>query len=128
MFFEASATGGGRLWIAPQKYPPPVPQREWILVSEGPGLRAQACWAPEGDLVYLVSEQDAFRCIWAQRLESSTKRPRGESFPVRHFHGALGMMPIAEYTEIGLNASADRLFFSLVESIGNIWLARIGAP
>jgi hypothetical protein len=38
------------------------------------------------------------------------------------------MMPIQQAFEIGLNATRDRLFFSLVESSGNIWLARINQP
>jgi hypothetical protein len=37
------------------------------------------------------------------------------------------MMPMQDNREIGLNAARDKLFFSLVEFTGNIWLARIGA-
>ena len=73
-------------------------------MSEDSGFQHQACWAPDDN-----------------------KRPRGTPFPVQHFHGSLSMMPIPDTREIGLNAARDRLFFSLVESTGNIWLARIGA-
>jgi hypothetical protein len=53
------------------------------------------------------------------------KHPVGPTFPVKHFHGSLSMMPFQELGEIGLNATRDKLFFSLVESSGNIWLTRI---
>ena len=128
LFNESLGTMGGRLWIAPHRGPAPVAQREWMLVSESPGSRQQGCWAPDGNLVYLISEGDGFRCIWAQRVDSSTKRPRGAPFPVRHFHAALSMMPMADVKEIVLNAARDRLVFSLVESIGDIWLAKLGTP
>ena len=55
----------------------------------------QASWAPDGDLIYMVSERDTFRCIWAQRLDSR-KHPVGSPLPVKHFHGSLSMMPIQD--------------------------------
>jgi hypothetical protein len=129
LFKELSGPPDGpRLWIAPNRGSAPVLRQEWILVSEGAGIEVQGCWAPDANLVYIVLERDAFRCIWAQRLDPSTKRPQGAPFPVRHFHAALSMMPMADVSEIGLNATHDRLVFSLVESIGNIWLAKTGTP
>jgi hypothetical protein len=38
------------------------------------------------------------------------------------------MMSIKEVSEIGLNAPREKLFFSMEESSGNIWLARINQP
>jgi Tol biopolymer transport system component len=126
LFDEAVSPSDERLWIAPHRGPTLVQQREWILVSEGLGIQRQHCWAPDGNLVYTVSERDGFRCIWAQRLEAATKRPWGAPFAVEHFHSALSMTPIADWEEISLNAGPGQLFFSSVESTGNIWLARIG--
>ena len=111
----------------PLKQPTPVPQREWILVSEGPGVDNQACWAPDGNLVYMVLKHaDGFRCIWAQRLEPSTKSPRDAPFPVRHFHGAISMTAIPDSVQIELERQPRPPSSGLVESSGNIWLARIG--
>ena len=76
--------------------------------------------------LYFRSKRDGFRCIWAQRLDTG-KHPIGPPLPIKHFHGSLSMMSM-EGVEIGLNATRDRLFFSLVESSGNIWLARINQP
>jgi hypothetical protein len=117
-----------RLWIAPLDHAVPVPQSEWILVGETErGHVRQASWAPDANLIYLISEHDGFRCIWAQRLNSK-KHPTGPASPVKHFHGSLSMMPITDVPEIGLSVTGDRLFFSLVESSGNIWLAQINQP
>ena len=127
MFFkEVFAAREERLWIASLRGPAPVPEREWIPASEGRLGFPTGCWGPDANLVYLLSERDGFRCIWAQRLEPGSKRPRGAVFPVQHFHGALSMMPIQDASTIGLRAARDRLFFSLVESTGNVWLGRIG--
>jgi Tol biopolymer transport system component len=128
LFAEASGPLRTKLWIAPLNRALPVPQAEWILVRDAErGYTRQASWAPDGNLIYMISEQDAFRCIWAQRLDTR-KQPAGPPLPVKHFHGSLSMMPIQQAFEIGLNATRDRLFFSLVESSGNIWLARINQP
>ncbi|MGH9722647.1 MAG: protein kinase domain-containing protein, partial [Bryobacteraceae bacterium] len=125
LFTEVSGPRSARLWIAPLNRTLPVPQPEWILVSGAESNYArQAAWAPDGNLVYMISEQDAFRCIWAQRLDAR-KHPAGPPLPVKHFHGSVSMMPIQQMFEVGLNATRDKLFFSLVESSGNIWLARI---
>ena len=128
LFTELSGPSRALLWIAPLNRALPVPQPEWILVRDAvQRYGREASWAPDGNLVYMISEQDTFRCIWAQRLDAR-KHPVGPPLPVKHFHGSLSMMPFQELGEIGLNATRDRLFFSLVESSGNIWLARINQP
>jgi Tol biopolymer transport system component len=125
LFDEAISPSEERLWIAPHRGPTLVPQDAWILVSEG-GIQRQHCWAPNGNLVYMVSERDGFRCIWAQRLDAASKNPSGAPFVVEHLHGALSMTRFADWEDISLNSAPGRLFFSLVESTGNIWLAKIG--
>jgi Tol biopolymer transport system component len=125
LFTERPGGSGRQLWIAPLNHALPVPRSEWISASGSEAAYAgQATWAPDGNLIYMVLERDTFRCIWAQRLDSK-KHLIGSQFAVKHFHGSLSMMAFTDASEIGLNATRERLFFSLVESSGSIWLARM---
>ncbi len=85
-----------------------------------------AVWAPDGTLMYFLSERDGFRCFWAQRLEAKTKRPKGEPFVVQHFHQArLSYAPddfcahpiVSGPGQAGVSRARKRT--------GNIWLARL---
>jgi hypothetical protein len=126
LFQETSGALDARLWIAPLKGSELIPRSEWILVTDDPLPYRQACWAPDGYQIYFLSDRDTFRCIWAQRIDPRTKQPRGSPIPVHHFHGSLTMM-VPDVRDIGLNAARDRLFFSLIESTGNIWMTKITA-
>ena len=124
LFVEVFGPVEARLWVVQLRQNIPIPRNEWILVSEHPSVFRQACWSPTGDLVYFNSNRDTYRCIWAQRLDPQSKRPRGSPFPVQHFHGSLSLaMPNPR--QVGLTASHDRLFLSLVESTGNIWMTKV---
>jgi hypothetical protein len=127
MFLEVFGPVEAKLWVAPLKDPMPVPRTEWTLIGESPAIFRQACWAPNGNMIYFVSDRDTYRCIWAQRVDPTSKRPRGAAFPVQHFHGSLSLVTPSP-RDVGLSASQDKLFFSLVESTGNIWMTRIGVP
>jgi hypothetical protein len=75
-------------------------------------------------MLYFVSDQDGFRCLWAQRLEPSTKHPAGPAFAVYHFHHArlsltgVGLTPAAA----GPSVAKDKIVFALGELTGNVWM------
>jgi eukaryotic-like serine/threonine-protein kinase len=78
-----------QVWIARVNTEHAVPHSEWIPVTDGQIVERDPAWAPGGGLLYYLSERDGFRCIWARRLDSGTKRGRvGEPFAVSHFHSA----------------------------------------
>ncbi len=115
-----------RIFVVPFRPEAQVPEREWIPITSGDFLDREPRWSPDGNLLYFTSEREGPRCLWAQRLHPSTKRPEGDAFPVYHFHGArLGMRtPNTQLT--GLSIGGGRMALSLEETSGNIWLATLG--
>ena len=85
-----------------------------------------ACWSPDGNLLYFLSEREGFRCIWAQRLDPATTHPSGAAFPVRHFHTSRrSLMTIGDPLFVGMSVAVDKLVFSMTERTGNIWMTNL---
>jgi hypothetical protein len=79
-------------------------------------------WSPDGTLLYGELNRDGFRCIWAQRLDPATKRPVGSPFAVFHSHNArLSRENLEIYSRDVV--SRDKIFFTMGERTGNIWMA-----
>ena len=99
----------------------PAARSEWVPVVNENVWTDKPRWSPDGNLLYFLSQRDGFLCIWAQRLESSTKRPVGAPKPVYHLHDtrlSLKNVPIAS---VELEVARDRLLINLGETTGNIW-------
>jgi Tol biopolymer transport system component len=94
------------------------PER-WIRLTEGT-KHGRSWWSPDGSLLYFQSARDGYLCIWAQRLDPETKHPLGGPIEVLHFHHP-GRRPWP--TAFGYGMTSDRLYFVLVETTANIWLA-----
>jgi len=111
------------LWVAPADGSGARDDR-WIPITTGESWDDKPRWSPSGSLLYFVSHRDGFRCIWAQRLDPSTKKPLGAPFAVEHFHnGRLSMMNV-RIAALGFAVARDRLVFNLGEVTGNIWSTR----
>jgi Tol biopolymer transport system component len=97
----------------------------WIQVTDGNHMDREVKWSPDGGWLYFLSERDGFRCIWAERLDRTTKHPIGQPFPVYHFHHSQqSLTSLGSPGKVGLSVTSDGLLFSLAETTGNIWLAR----
>ena len=99
--------------IAPFQGETSAPQSSWDT--------ATCClsqWSPDETLLYGPSDHDNFNCIWAQRLDRSTKHPTGSLIPIFHSHAA-------KLTVLGNDVSVkrDRIVFAMAERTGNIWMA-----
>ena len=126
-FGARNESGGGRIFLS--KFDPVRTEasRKWIAITDSSEKDLIPAWSPNGNLLYLLSERDGFRCIWAQRLDPASKQPRGPAFAVRHFHQVRHSLlrTIASPAEaVGLSVAADRLFFSTDDMTGNIWIAK----
>ena len=74
-----------RIFVAPLRDWRVAPESSWIPITNGLTPDRMAVWAPDGNLVYFLSERDGFRCFWAQRLDPATKHPLGDPFVVQTF-------------------------------------------
>ena len=118
-----AVTWNNRIYLIPITGALPVPQDQWIPVSGEGDMARDATWTSSGNYLYLTSERDGFRCLWARRLDPDTRQPVGDMIPVRHFHSARQALRnrAASGNIIGLSAGGGRLVFALTESTGNIW-------
>jgi eukaryotic-like serine/threonine-protein kinase len=114
-----------RIFIAPLREWRAVQESRWVAVTDGRTPDRMAVWAPDGNLIYFLSERDGFRCFWAQRLDSATKRPRGEPFAVQHFHQARRGFAQDEFAGLPLSVGPDKLVFAMRGHTGNIWMATL---
>ena len=104
-------------FIAPLRDGVAAPRSEWIRITKDQ-LDGRSWWSPDGNLLYFFSRRDGFRCIWASHLDPGSKRPVGELKHVFGFHEQRRSLRPAAY---GL--AADKLYLSVQETTGNIWLA-----
>jgi Tol biopolymer transport system component len=117
-------TRASTVYVIPISGPLPVSRQQWIPITSESELGRDAVWAPSSPYLYFTSERDGFRCIWARRLDPATQAPKGEAFPVQHFHTArLALRHRASSGNIvGLSSGGNRLVFALTETTGAIWL------
>jgi Tol biopolymer transport system component len=57
-------------------------------VTDGKALDREPRWSVDGNLIYVLSDRDGLRCIWARKLDPKTKQPIGSIYPVLHLHNA----------------------------------------
>ena len=84
---QSSPKPVSKLFLVPLRGEEPAPDSAWIPVGPENSWNDKPRWAPDGKLVYFISDRDGYRCIWAQRINTVTGYPEGEVFNVRHFHG-----------------------------------------
>jgi eukaryotic-like serine/threonine-protein kinase len=101
------------------------PESSWVSITDGSTPDRNAVWSPDGNLLYFLSERDGFRCFWAQHLDPVTKRPRGESFAVQHFHQAQRSFDPNDFVGLPLSVGSNEIVFQMQERTGNIWLAKL---
>jgi Tol biopolymer transport system component len=106
-----------RSWIAiaATNGPRPVPESAWIRIAEGTA-EDWANWSTDGRTLYFTSPRDGHYCLWAQRIDTLTHRPKGEPYAVQHFHGRMS------YQQGGWSAAGGRIAIVLVEDKGNVWM------
>lgn len=112
-----------QIFIAPLHPGKLVTPSELIPLTEGEFADVEPYWAPDGKTIFFISGRDGFLCIWARSVDDRAQ-PRGEVYPIAHFHHAghtlAGGVPYVG--EIGLSAGPTFLVFSLTQSTSDIWL------
>ncbi|MGH9673018.1 MAG: TolB family protein, partial [Bryobacteraceae bacterium] len=118
-----------RIYVAPSRGALPIPEKDWIVVVDGAELERQPYWPHDSDTIYFLSERDGLRCVWAQRLDPLTRRPSGAVFDVAHFHDPRRTPMMVEDTAlIGLSLAGKRMFLTMAEVEGSIWMGEFVSP
>ena len=126
--FSAGRSGstGNVLFLAPFRGRSETPFGEWRIIEGSDTFVAATGWSPDGTVVYYTSDRDGSRCLWAQRLDATTKRPLGAPFEVRPFHHPqVRSFGLWQPGDAGTALAHDRMVFSTVETRGNIWMAEV---
>jgi hypothetical protein len=124
-FMALTSSLTAKIVVAPATGAWPVPESEWIDVTDGSQWDDKPRWSPDGNLLYFTSERDGYRCIWAARLDPHTRHPIGAPFAVAHFHSSRRSMLNVALSELELAVGPDRIVFMQGEVTGNIWLAHL---
>ena len=98
------------------------PSKDWIVISQDAEAPA---WSPDASLLYFWSDRDGSPCLWAQRLDPTTRRPTGEPLSIQHFHSR-GL----SWKNLHLGApdtavARGKIVFNLGEHTGNIWMTQL---
>jgi Tol biopolymer transport system component len=96
-------------------------EKDWIAVTDRNASVSSPRWSLDGNMIYLVSTLDGFRCIWAQRLNPATKRPEGSPVPVYHSHGSRRSLLNVGLNLLEISVARDKIVFPLGEVTGNLW-------
>jgi Tol biopolymer transport system component len=94
----------------------------WIVVADDGEAPA---WSPDGSLLYFWSDRDGSPCLWAQRLDPSSKRPTGPPLNIQHFHGRGLSWRNLYLGPPDLAVVRDRIVFNLGEHTGNVWMTEL---
>jgi Tol biopolymer transport system component len=125
--FSAMSGGGSRIFVAPYQGPVPIEEKDWIPVTDGQSADKGSAWSRDSKVIYYLSDRDGYLCIWAQRLDATTKRPPGAPVAIYHEHSASRSLT-QMVVESSLSLAGDRLVFNMGERTGSIWMAEWGEP
>jgi eukaryotic-like serine/threonine-protein kinase len=111
--------------IAPVRNGVAGDKAEWVSATDGKFFDDKPQLSPDGNTLYFYSSRDGHFCIWAQRLDATTKRPRGEPFAVQHFHDASMAIGSSSQHLIDLCVAKDKLVTNLDMFQGDIWKMKL---
>jgi dipeptidyl aminopeptidase/acylaminoacyl peptidase len=102
----------------------PVPESEWALLVDGTDFDRQPVWSPSGDIIYFLSDRDGTRCIWAQRVDVSTRKAVGQPFAAHHIHQLrYYLTDVGDPAAVGLTVVSGEMYFAGFEARSNVWMA-----
>jgi eukaryotic-like serine/threonine-protein kinase len=97
----------------------PITEKDWSRIVEDGEAPS---WSPQGHLLYFWSNRDGAPCLWAQRLDPSTKRALGAPVAIAHFHSR-GLSWRNLYVGApDIVVGRDQVVFNLGDHTGNIYM------
>jgi hypothetical protein len=94
----------------------PAGPGKWTPLTSGEHNDNKPQLSPDANTLYFISDRDGSQCIWAQRLNPSTKHPVGEPFPIQHLHESTGLCSPE------LSIAKGMIVTSVNELRGDIWM------
>jgi hypothetical protein len=76
----------------------------------------------DGKLLYWFSVADGKDCIYAQRLNATTKEPVGAPFAVYRFNGK---QHVWSFYRFNLQLNANKILLPIADSTSNIWMTKL---
>jgi eukaryotic-like serine/threonine-protein kinase len=126
-FLVRPTEASGKIVIARLNGARQIPETDWIPVSEN-GSEDKPRWSADGRIVYFTSERDGFRCIWGQRVDPATGRSAGAQFAAHHSHRTRRSLKDMNLATLGIAVTGKEIFFSQIESTGNVWMMKPVQP
>ncbi|MBI3693389.1 MAG: PD40 domain-containing protein [Acidobacteria bacterium] len=124
-FYGQIAPGRTRVYVASFRGHQPVPHTEWIQITDGSAWDVVPRFSPDGNLLYVLSQRDGARCLWAVRLDPATKKPLAAPFPVYHFHSARRSPIYVRSGQVATDIARDKMVITIDERAGNVWMAQL---
>ena len=97
-------------------------ESKWVAITDDGEAPA---WSPQGGLLYFWSDRDGSPCLWAQRLDPSSRRPAGPPLNIQHFHSRGLSWRNLYLGAPDLAVVRDRIVFNLGEHTGNVWMTEL---
>jgi eukaryotic-like serine/threonine-protein kinase len=110
-----------QLFLAPMSDDGPVEPERWIAITELKYFDANPLFSRDGKILYFNSDRDGFTCLWAVRLDPSSKKPVADPYPVKHFHGS--PRHYSWYPVFGVGP--DRIIISLEQVQSDLWMTQL---
>ena len=122
-------TGGDwqhrRIYAIPLENSVPSERDRWIQLTSGDYNDRKPQFSPNGNLVYFTSNRDGSTCLWALRLDKTTKRPLGDPFVIQHFHGSQRIYRSVWSYHMEVNVARDKIVTNLDEMHSDIWMMQL---
>ena len=116
-----------QLFVAPFHGLDPIPEAEWVPVSDAAASSFEPAWSPDGSKLYFLSDRGGSRDLWMQRLQPN-RRPLGKPELVYGFADAR-LTPLTYHVRhpryVGLSIAANQAVLTLSELGSSIWLGRL---
>jgi Tol biopolymer transport system component len=92
----------------------------WSPITDGRHFDDKPRWAPQGGILYYLSQREGFWNVWGRQVDLRTGRPAGEPFQVSQFYSAARRIHYHNTIQIGV--SARQLVLPLTETTGAVWI------
>jgi tricorn protease-like protein len=106
------------IFIAPADTRSRVEPDRWTAVTDQKYFDANPEWSRNGKMLFFISDRDGFSCLWAVKIDAISKKPQGEPFTVKHFHGN----PQHYLNFPTYSVGPDRIVMSLDDVRSDLWM------